>query len=152
MSLPSSSSPEELGCLKSISFSLSYSSPAIRWIYSFLNSEYWKWDYGVWFSFFKKKFSCWVFKQPHVPFPGSFFIYLLELEQMGGRALYVSMLCFLMRFHSKALMPFGQVSFCTFVVLNIFFSHLLFVFFPLSLLLASFSLPLPFSDYPSRFS
>lgn len=42
-----------------------------------------------------------------------------------------------MRFHSKALMPFGQVSFCTSVVLSyIFFSSpLCFLSFPLPLLL-----------------
>lgn len=90
----------------------------------------------LWGGFFFKNF-CWVFKQPHVPLPGSFFIYLLETERMGGRALYFSMLCFMMRFHSKALMPFGQVSFCTSVVLSyIFFSSpLCFLSFPLPLLL-----------------
>lgn len=99
-------------------------SPAVRWIYSFLKqwtSEMRLW--GILFCFLN--FPCWVFEQPHVPFPGSVFIYLLELEWMGGRALYFSMLCFLVWLHSKALMPFGQVSFCAFAVLNnIFFSHL----------------------------
>lgn len=59
---------------------------------------------------------CWVFEQPHVPLPGSCFIYLLETERLGGRALYFSMLCFMMRLHSEAFVPFGQVSFCTSVV------------------------------------
>lgn len=40
---------------------------------------------------------------------------------MGGRALYFRMLCFMMRSHSKAFMPFGQVSFCTSVVLSSIF-------------------------------
>lgn len=74
-------------------------------------------------------FCCWVFEQPHVPLPGSFFIYLLEMERMGGRALYFSMLCFMMRLHSKAFVPSGQVSFCTSVVLSyLFFFSFLFVF------------------------
>lgn len=74
------------------------------------------------FSFlFFQNLRCWVFEQPHVPLPGSFFIYLLEIERMGGRALYFRMLCFMMRSHSKAFMPFGQVSFCTSVVLSSIF-------------------------------
>lgn len=43
---------------------------------------------------------------------------------LGGRALYSSMLGLTMRFLSKALMPFGQVSFCTSVVLSSVFFFL----------------------------
>ena len=75
------------------------------------------------------------------PSQGAFFIYLLEMERMAGRALYSSMLCFMMRLHSKALMPFGQVSFCTSVVLSYIFFFLSFFFV--------FFFPLPFLLPPS---
>lgn len=90
-------------------------------------------------------------EQPHVPLPGSFFIYLLEIKGNGGRALYFSMLCFMMRLHSKAFVPFGQVSFCTFVVLNCisFLSSPLCLFsFPLLFLLPSFLLASFLSFFP----
>ena len=50
---------------------------------------------------------------------------------MGVRALYSSMLCFMMRLHSKALMPFGQVSFCTSVMLSYIFFFFSFPLCPL---------------------
>ena len=71
------------------------------------------WVFFFFFRFCFLNLCCWVFEQPHVPLPGSCFIYLLETERLGGRALYFSMLCVMMRSRSEAFVPFGQVSFCT---------------------------------------
>lgn len=121
--------------------SLSHSfSPAVGWIYSFLKQ--WTSETRLWGVFFF--FPCWIFEQPHVPFPGSVFIYLLELKCMGGRALYLSMLCFLMQLHSEALMPFGQMSFLHFRSVHLYFFCCLFFVFFLFLSPSSYLLPAGF--------
>lgn len=167
MSLPSSFPPPgEPGCLKYFSFS---PHPPASLLLSdgfipFLNSEHRKWDCGVccclFFFFPLPIFVVGFLSNLMSPSQGAFFIYLLEMERMGGRALYSSMLCFMMRLHSKAFNAIWAGKLLHLCCAQLYFLLpliLLCLLFsspppPASFLLASFYLSFPLSDYPSRFS
>lgn len=78
----------------------------------------------------------------NLPLPGSFFIYLLEIKRMGGRALCFSMLCFMMRLRSKALCHWAGK------LLHLYCAQLYFFFLSSLLCLLSFHLLLPPSCWP----